>query len=406
MILESTIENVVNIQKSKLLRKKSGLIRELEPSFKSLASHALIISGVRRCGKSTLLLQMIERMEDQNELLFLNFENPQLFDFKVQDFYKLDAIIERTNAQTLFFDELQIVDGWESYVRQKLDEGYQVIITGSNASLLSQELGTKLTGRQITQELFPFSYHEYLSFLALENNDQSVLAYMEDGGFPEYLKSKDSEQLYALFNDILYRDIVTRNGIKDSKSLYRLALYLFSNIGNRITASKLKQPLSIGATSTVMSWFSYLEMSYLVSFVPMYSTSTKAQLINPRKVYAIDLGMVKCVSTNLTEDLGRKLENMVFLNLRTKYKEIFYFDMQGECDFVCFKNNKVVECIQVCYDLNPDTVKREISGLIKALIHFGLTKGKIISFNQHDYFNQDGYEIEVVPVGKFLLDRN
>lgn len=404
MILESTIENVVNIQKSKLLTKSSGLLRRIKVSYKSLNSHVLIISGVRRCGKSTLLLQIIDELDPSEEILFLNFENPQLFDFKVQDFYKLDAIIERRKAKILFFDELQIVDGWESYVRQKLDEGYKVIITGSNASLLSQELGTKLTGRQITQELFPFSFTEYLEFLALENTSESITSYMNDGGFPEYLKTMDTEQLYALFNDILYRDIVTRNGIKDSKSLYRLALYLFSNIGNRITASKLKQPLSIGATSTVMSWFSFLEMSYLVSFVPMYSTSTKAQLVNPRKVYAIDLGMVKSVSTNLTEDLGRKLENMVFLFLRTKYKEIYYFDMQGECDFVCLKNNKIVEFIQVCYDLTPDNLTRELQGLTKALANFGLTKGTIVTFNQSDYFENNGMQITVIAANQFLTN--
>ena len=404
MILESTIENVVNIQKSKLLTKSSGLLRRIKVSYKSLNSHALIISGVRRCGKSTLLLQIIAELDPSEEILFLNFENPQLFDFKVQDFYKLDTIIERRKAKILFFDELQIVEGWESYVRQKLDEGYKVIITGSNASLLSQELGTKLTGRQITQELFPFSFTEYLEFLALENTSESIASYMNDGGFPEYLKTMDTEQLYALFNDILYRDIVTRNGIKDSKSLYRLALYLFSNIGNRITASKLKQPLSIGATSTVMSWFSFLEMSYLVSFVPMYSTSTKAQLVNPRKVYAIDLGMVKSVSTNLTEDLGRKLENMVFLFLRAKYKEIYYFDMQGECDFVCLKNNKIAECIQVCYDLSPDNLTRELLGLSKALSNFGLTKGTIVTFNQSDYFENNGMQITVIAANQFLTN--
>jgi len=402
MILESTLENVINIQKNKLLKKERGLTRELKPNYKSLQSHALIISGVRRCGKSTLLLQIIESLDTPEEILFLNFENPQLFDFKVQDFYKLDTIIERKKAEILFFDELQIVDGWESYVRQKLDEGYKVIITGSNASLLSQELGTKLTGRQITQELFPFSYTEYIAFLNKENNPESVNEYMNDGGFPEYLKSNDIEQLYTLFNDILYRDIVTRNGIKDAKSIYRLALYLFSNIGNRITATKLKQPLSIGATSTIMSWFSFLEMSYLVSFVPMFCISTKAQLINPRKVYAIDLGMVKSVSTNLTEDLGRKLENMIFLNLRIKYKEIFYFDMQGECDFICLKNNKVVECIQVCYELNPDNLDREIIGLTKALKNFNLTKGKIITLNQRDSFEKNGLQIEVIPANEYL----
>jgi predicted AAA+ superfamily ATPase len=136
----------------------------------------------------------------------------------------------------------------------------------------------------------------------------------------------------------------------------------------------------------------------------MYSTSTKAQLVNPRKVYAIDLGMVKSVSTNLTEDLGRKLENMVFLFLRAKYKEIYYFDMQGECDFVCLKNNKIAECIQVCYDLSPDNLTRELLGLSKALSNFGLTKGTIVTFNQSDYFENNGMQITVIAANQFLTN--
>ena len=175
------------------------------------------------------------------------------------------------------------------YVRQKLDEGFKVIITGSNASLLSKELGTRLTGRQITQELFPFSYSEFLKFRVLAPSSESLKTYMQTGGCPEFVKNGDEEQLVALFDDILIRDIVARYGIKDIKSLHRLASFLLSNIGNRITATKLKQPLSLGATSTVLSWFSHLELSYLLCFLPMFSHSTKAQLINPRKVRFFNL---------------------------------------------------------------------------------------------------------------------
>ncbi|MDZ4204206.1 MAG: ATP-binding protein [Bacteroidales bacterium] len=192
--------------------------------------------------------------------------------------------------------------------------------------MLSKELGTRLTGRHISQELFPFSYREFLAFKALAPSEGSLKTYMLTGGFPEFLKSGDHEQLVTLFEDVLIRDIVIRYGIKDVKSLHRIASYLISNIGNRITATKLKQPLSIGATSTVLSWFSHLELSYLLSFLPMFSYSVKAQLINPRKVYAIDLGLADAVSNTMTEDVGRKLENLVFLHLRRKYNELYYFD--------------------------------------------------------------------------------
>ena len=402
MILESVIEHVVEQQKLRLTTRDTGLKRELKPATRSLSSHALIISGVRRCGKSTLLMQMMNELDHTN-LLYLNFESPQLYEFNLLDFARLDHIIARKGAKILFFDELQWVEGWEMFVRQKLDEGLQVVIIGSNASLLSKELGTRLTGRHITQELFPFSYIEFLQFLQLSPGTESLAKYMQTGGFPEFVKNGDEEQLATLFNDILIRDIVTRYRIKDIKSLHRLAQYLISNIGNRISATKLKQALSIGATSTVLSWFSHLELSYLVSFLPMFSHSTKAQLINPRKVYAIDLGLVNVVSSVLTEDAGRKLENLVFLHLRKKYTELYYFDEKGECDFVAMNNGQVMELVQVCYELTADNLQRELNGLLAAIQFFGQQKATIVTFTGVDHIVKEGFTIEVVPAYQFLI---
>ncbi len=402
MILESVIERVIEQQKTRILKQDTGLKRELILSTKSLSSHVLIISGIRRCGKSTLLMQLMKEMTE-TPILYLNFESPQLFEFSLSDFTRLDNLIEQKGIFTLFLDELQLVEGWEMYVRQKLDEGFKVIITGSNASLLSQELGSKLTGRHITQELFPFSYKEYISFKALSASAESLLKYMQEGGFPEYVKSGDYMQLSTLFEDILIRDIVARHGIKDIKSLHRLTSYLFSNIGNRITATKLKQPLSIGATSTILTWFSYLELSYLVCFLPMFSHSTKAQLINPRKVYGIDLGLVEIISTTQTKDLGRKLENLIFLHLRRKYKELYYYNGKGECDFVAMQNGKVTELVQVCYELTPDNVKRELNGLIEAIQFFNCNNARILTFNNTDVLHQKEFNIPVIPAYQYLV---
>jgi predicted AAA+ superfamily ATPase len=402
MVLESVINYVIEQQRIRFTSRDTGLIRELIPATQSLSSHALIISGVRRCGKSTLLMQMMKELDDKL-VLFLNFESPQLYEFSILDFPRLDNIIANKGAKILFFDEIQLVEGWEMYVRQKLDESFRVIITGSNASLLSKELGTRLTGRHVTQELFPFSYTEFLSFRTLMPDAVSLLTYMKVGGFPEYVKNSDPEQLATLFDDVLIRDIVTRYGIKDIRSLHRLANYLISNIGNRITATKLKQPLSIGATSTILSWFSHLELSYLVSFLPMFSHSAKAQLINPRKVYAIDLGLVDVISSSMTDDLGRKLENLVFLHLRRRYNELYYFDDKGECDFVAMKNGNVTELVQVCYELTPDNLNRELNGLIKAMQFFNFIEAKIVTFSTADVIESNGFRIEVVPAYNYLV---
>ena len=404
MVLESVITAVLEQQKHRLSTRDTGLKRELVPAINNLPAHALIISGVRRCGKSTFLMQMMKQMFDQKDTLYLNFETPQLFEFSLSDFTRLDNIIMKGGFKTLFFDELQLVEGWEMYVRQKMDEGFKVVITGSNASLLSKELGTKLTGRHISQELFPFSYSEFIAFKGLSPSVSSLEQYMNTGGFPEYVKTGDEEQLATLFNDVLIRDIVTRFGIKDIKCLQRLATFLVSNIGNRISATKLKQPLSIAATSTILSWFSHLELSYLIQFLPIFSHSTKAQLINPRKVYAIDLGLLNVVSNAMTEDIGRKLENLVFLHLRRKYKELYYFDDKGECDFVAIKNGNVKKLVQVCYELTQDNLKRELNGLLQAMRFFNIKNGTIVTFNNTDRIKEEDFEIEVVPAYSFLLE--
>lgn len=403
MILESTLSDIIEHQMQQLGNRDLGLERELNISIPSISSHALIISGIRRCGKSTLLMQILSKMKNE-KFIFINFESPRLYDFTLADFTRLDKIISQKEATTLFFDEIQYIPSWELYVRQKLDEGYKVIITGSNASLLSKELGTKLTGRHVSKDLFPFSYTEFLTYKKLLPAKESLEIYMQSGGFPEFVKNAIDDHLITLFDDIIVRDIVARFGIKDIKSLQRLAVYLYTNVGNRITATKLKQPLSIGATSTILSWFSHLELSYLVSFLPMFSYSTKAQLINPRKVYAIDLGLLNLVSNNLKKDNGHKLENLIFLHLRRKYKEIYYFDQDGECDFVAMVNEKAVEIVQVTYQLTEDNFQREVNGLIKALKFFGKDKGLIISMNDSDTFVEDGYNIDVVPAYIYLSE--
>ncbi|MFH2143809.1 MAG: ATP-binding protein [Bacteroidota bacterium] len=405
MVLENEIKNVIELQSNWLLARESGLKRELIPAISNLKSHALIISGIRRCGKSTLLLQIIEQLKNEN-ILYLNFETPQLYNFSINDFSRLNNIIREQKYSYLFFDEIQLVKGWELFIREKIDEGYKIIITGSNASMLSSELGSKLTGRHITQELFPFSFSEYIQFKNLEPNSDSLNQYLIYGGFPGFLKSEDNEQLTTLFDDVLIRDIVARYGIKDIKSLQKLAMFLYSNIGNRITASGIKQPLSISATSTVLTWFSHMELSYLVFFLPAYCNSIRAQIVNPKKVYAIDIGMVNSVSVSASENIGRKLENLIFLQLRKKYKEIYYYSDKVECDFVVFKNGKVKELIQVCYELSPDNMYRETEGLKIAMAFFGQKKATIVTHSQNDVITEKWGEITIVSADIFLTKNN
>jgi predicted AAA+ superfamily ATPase len=399
MILKSTIELVAQSQQKNLKKAETTLNRAIHDDLPDLDSHALIISGVRRCGKSTLLYQMLNKMDENS--WFLNVEDPRLYGFTLTDFSKVDELIEESDRKVLFFDELQIIDGWERYVRQKLDAQYKVILTGSNASLLSKELGTKLTGRHITKELFPFSYAEYLEFIGESKSSTSVSNYIVIGGFPEYVKTGNTDILLQLFDDILVRDIAVRYNIRDVKSLQKLALYLISNVAKLVTANRLKSMIDVSATSTVMEYLSHLEQAWLFHFVPKFSFSMRKQLVNPRKVYAIDTGLVTVNSRSFTQDLGPVFENLVYLSLRRRYSEIYYFLEAGECDFIACKSGKPTEIIQVCYELTPDNLDRELNGLFEALNFFRMDTGYIVTLNQRDRFEKDGKVAEVVDFNYF-----
>jgi len=400
MIQEQTIRQIIEIQSDYNSIKRNIIARNYFADYQSVPNFALIIAGVRRCGKSSVLIYW-QQITHSSDILYLNFDNSKLFEFEMSDFSLLDKIIAESGKKRLFFDEIQVINGWEVYVREKLDEGFDVTITGSNASLLSKELGTKLTGRHITKELFPFSYPEFLQFLHLENEASNVDKYLKTGGFPEYLNTGDSLVLESLFDDILYRDIAVRYGIRDVHSFRRLAVYLLTNIGNAVSANRLKQVLTVKSTATILEYFSYLENSYLVFFVPIFSYSQKVQLITPRKVYAIDTGLADIVGSSFTEDKGRKLENCVFLHLRRDHKEIYYFNnKKAECDFVVVENGAVIEAVQVCYELTHDNREREFCGLNSAIAELNPQKATIVTFNQIDSYMYKGKTVNVVPFYK------
>lgn len=400
MLLKSSLLHILEAQRINLSNQETGLEREALKTLPDLSSHALIVSGIRRCGKSTLLFQLLKNK--YTDAIYLNFEDPRLHEFEQNDFLRLDEVIKDSGTKVLLFDEIQIIPQWEKYVRKKLDEGYKMIVTGSNASLLSRELGTKLTGRHITKELFPFSYQEFNRLKELNADEDSVLNYLKIGGFPEYVKHETDEILQHLFEDILIRDIVVRYGIRDVKNLQRLALYLISNTGKLITGNRLKTMFDIASTSTIMEYLSHLEFAYLFQFVPKFSYSLRKQLVNPRKVYAIDTGMISVNSGSFSEDTGRRFENLVYLTLRRSYKEIYYFSENGECDFVAFNKGTVAAVIQVCYDLNQDNLERELNGLIEALKFFKINRGTIITLSQSEQLVRDGCTVDVVPCYEWI----
>ena len=397
----SELQAVANEQRNVLVSFELGIPRELLGLLPSTNSHALVVSGIRRCGKSVLLHQFIRKEID--EVFYFNFADIRLYEFSASDFILLDGIIRESGKKILFFDEIQIVRGWELYVRQKLDQAVRVVITGSNARMLSIELGTNLTGRHISKELFPFSYKEFCSFHALQYDKESFVSFLDKGGFPEFLKTNNGELLSFLIEDIIFRDIATRHAIRDITGLKNLCVYVMSNTAKRISPSKLTSIIGVKSPSTVLEYLSYFEASYLLNLVPRFSYSVKGQMLSEKKIYVVDNGLVNVASISASKDMGRKFENAVYWMIRRKTKDIWYFsENNAECDFI-YKLDDNYFAIQVCYEMNGDNQEREIKGLLAALKFFNLIEGHILTVDQTDKILIEGNTINVVPAYQFEL---
>lgn len=399
MLSSLVIEQVIKSQKERLSSIDTGLLRKVS-GYERLSSHAFILSGIRRCGKSTVLQQILAT--SKSESIYLNFEDPRLAGFDISDMNRLHEIGKEMKVKSYYFDEVQLVDQWEKFVRFRLDEGYKVFITGSNATMLSTELGSKLTGRHISKELFPFSYAEFLAYTRQKAGKSSMQKYLEGGGFPEFVKTGLPDVLMQMFNDIIARDIALRFSIKNSTILRQLAVWLVTNAGKPVSGNSLRKAFGIKSASTIMEYLSYFSDAYLFFFVPKFSYSNKVQIVNPRKVYCIDNGFIRANSVSFSDDYGRLLENMVFIELRRKTKEIYYFNEGKECDFAIADKGKITSLYQVCWQLDEDNTERELYGLIEAMDYFGIKTARIITADQNDSFNISGKKILAEPFYQFF----
>ena len=401
MISQETFSSVLDSQHAIFSKKVNGVQRELLDHIPNASGFASIITGIRRSGKSTLQMQFKNKYFDNN-CLFLNFDDPRLAGIEMNDFERLYEVIIEKKIKVLFFDEIQVAAGWEIFVNQLLREDFYVIITGSNASLLSKELGTHLTGRHFSTELFPFSYLEFLEFKQLPKGEASFKTYTQLGGMPDYLRTGIDSYLNNLLDDILIRDIAVRFGVRDVKSLRQLAVYLLSNIGTLVSANSLTGMFGVKSSTTFLDYLSYLQDAYLVDFVRLFDYSIKKQIRNPQKIYAIDLGIYHQNKIVFSPNDGRILENVVYLNLRRSNKEIFYYKNKGECDFVVAKNGFPTALYQVCFDLNSMNLARELNGLYEAMTDLNIDHARLITHNQRDKFTKDNLTIEVIPAWEWM----
>lgn len=401
-MLESELRAVVGAQRAEMSRRRT-MPRDALGTLRPVEGFALVATGIRRCGKSTLLHQWAER--EPTPTLALLFDDLRLAAFGAGDFAVLDRLIEAEKPANLVFDEIQLVAGWERYVKQKLDQGFRVLVTGSNATMLSAELGTHLTGRHLDRELAPFSYGEFLRFTRAEASPKSVLDYLRRGGFPAFLATGEPDVLRQLVLDVVHRDVAVRHAVRDAKPLETLAAFLLANVGSAVAPSRLTAALGVRAPSTVLEWFDWLEKTYLVRRLEVFSDSAKARSLAPKKIYAADTGLARAASASRSANTGHLLENAVHARLRERAARLHYWaDREGECDFVWEDREGKFSALQTCAELTAENREREFRGLGGAMRRLGLREGCIVTLGQEDFAAVEGGRVRIVPAHEWLLE--
>lgn len=408
----SKLEEVAADQLNNFESKDTGVIRDVNFEKYLKTKQITVISGIRRCGKSTLLAQFSKKFKN---FYYLNFDDERLLNFSIGDFDNLMVAWQKKySSKTIFLDEIQNVENWEWFVRRIYEEGYKIFITGSNAKLLSSELATRLSGRYFKIELYPFSFKEFLDYKKIDyqkkdtKNKVKILKnfdyYLKNGGFPEFIQYKDSEFLKRIYEDVLYKDLLIRFNIREVKAFKQLADFLFTNFTKEISYNSLKNILGFKSVTSVKNYIEFIQESFLVFELYKYDYSLKKQYVSNKKIYIIDNGIRNVIAFSFSADSGKLLENLVFLELKRRGQEIYYFKDKKECDFAIQEKNRIKTVIQVTDNLNDGDRDRELSGLLAAMEKFKLEGGLILTKNQEEIIKKKNLIINVIPVWKWLLE--
>ncbi|BCL61774.1 ATPase [Desulfomarina profundi] len=429
----NTIKEIIfDLQEIKL---ETGVPRLLR--IRPVTNKATVCIGVRRSGKSTFMFQimqrLIERGVSRHNILYLNF-----FDDRLHNLQRgpLDAISEayyslypeKKNSEKIycFFDEIQILPGWESFVDRLIrTENCDIYITGSSAQMLSKEIATQMRGRALSWELFPFSFREFLNAKNVDHTlpfsskkrlliQKTFEEYWQTGGFPEvigldrFLRIKIHQEY---FSTLLFRDLIERHDVSHPKAVTDLAHRLIDNIASLYSVNKLTGYLkSLGhkapksAVSEYLEWF---EDAYFLFTVRIFDASLAKANVNPKKIYCIDHAMVTSTGSGILVNSGHLLENLVFVALRRISRNIFYYKTNSgrEVDFIVQQQDNSRMLIQVCESMsNPKTYKREVKALKEAMYEQNLTTGTIVTFDQEEQIVIHSGKIEVMPAWRFLLN--
>ncbi len=375
-----------------------------------------LITGPRRAGKSIFALMMLRGQK----FAYLNFDDPKLLSLWDEDLVMsaLDSVYP--SYQFLLLDEVQNLEGWDLWVAKLYRRGINLIITGSNAKMLSSDMATVLTGRYVEIEMLPFSLSETLDFSGIDASNilpgQEAGArivyeeYLRLGGYPETLQARQmtASYLQTLFTAIITRDVAQRHKIRKVTELFNLANYLLSNFCNPFTTLSLSEDLGMGSENTVKKFCGYLHEPYLFYYLPRYNNKLKVMQKAPRKAYVVDNGFVSGAGFNVSENLGRLLENEVFLELRRRgydeEKSLFYYRSRNdkEVDFVTRRGPQVEQLIQVCYDISSERIlKRELSALVECAGELHCDNLLLVTFDREDMIKYKDYDIRVLPFDKW-----
>ncbi len=397
----------------------------------SQTDEVIVVKGVRRCGKSTLLINEMKRLVAsgvaKEQLLFVNFEDVRLIGHLGVELLGLikDTYMEFVNPQGkpyIFLDEVQNIEHWEKWVNTEyeLKKSY-IYVTGSNSSMLSSEIGTSLSGRYLSVDVYPLSFKEFLLFKDIEVNNRMELisqkhllnrefrAFINEGGFPKSIeysndKAKQKELIESYFNSILLKDIVARFKLKNFKTLEDLSAFLLSNTATYHTINKLKNTFAI-SYDMARDYMEYLEKAYMILAINKFDYSLKKQQVNARKYYSIDLGLSNLLRVPNVKTKGQDLESVVLLELLRRGYKVYYYKTKGdlECDFVVEKNREIVELIQVTVSLSDEkTRKRELAPFAKVIDELNLKDVKMTILCEDSSEVLDS-GVEVVNVLEWLL---
>ena len=401
------------------LMSRPYLMRRSNQDTDLLLSSSLIklITGPRRVGKSTQALLMLR---DKN-FAYLNFDNYSLLDAWDANLVMrmLDDVYP--GYEYILLDEVQNLDGWDLWVSELYRLGKNLVITGSNARMLSSEMATVLTGKYLQLEMLPFSLEEFFDWNKLDLHmlkpeditNSFVLTddYLRNGGYPEVVASRQLTRSYldTLFDSIVWKDVAKRHNVRNVTDLNNLAMYLVSNFCNPVSANDLTTELGFSSVNTTRKYMDYLHEPYLFYYLSRYNNKLKLMKKAPRKVYVVDNGFVTSKAFSLSDNLGRLLENHVFIDLvRRGYdveRTMFYYRSRNdkEVDFVLRKEAHIERLVQVCYDMsNPKTEKREVDSIVECAGELKCSNLVIVTNNDKRTIEKDGYKIDVVPITEFF----